>query len=134
MTLDEAIAHAREVAENVRYNAYTFTEQDLLKEECRQAKTECLECAAEHEQLAAWLEELKQRREADRWISVKERLPEQTTAYLVTIKFTEDYEECIMTDTVIYNIKYGWNTADEVIAWKPMPKPYESEAENEANN
>ena len=70
------------------------------------------------------IEELKERREADRWISVTERLPEQTTAYLVTIKFIEDYEECIMTDKVLYNIKYGWNTADEVIAWKPLPEPY----------
>lgn len=59
------------------------------------------------------------------WISVKERLPKQTTAYIVTIKFIEDYEECIMTDTVIYNIKFGWNTADEVIAWQPLPEPYE---------
>lgn len=73
------------------------------------------------------IEELQERREADRWIPVSERLPEQTTAYLVTIKFSEDYEECIMTDTVIYNTKYGWNTVDEVIAWKPLPKPYESE-------
>ena len=66
MTLDEAIIHAREVAENVRYNAYTFTESDLLKEECRKAKAECLECAKEHEQLADWLEELKDYREGKR--------------------------------------------------------------------
>ena len=66
MTLDDAISHARTVAKNVRYNAYTFTEQDLLDENCRQAKAECLECASEHEQLAAWLEELAERREVDK--------------------------------------------------------------------
>lgn len=40
MTIDEAISHAREVAEN----------------------DGCTNCAAEHEQLAMWLEELKELR------------------------------------------------------------------------
>ena len=66
MTLDEAIAHAKEIMENIKYNANTFTEQDLLDENCRIEKARCLECASEHEQLVAWLEELKARREADK--------------------------------------------------------------------
>lgn len=41
MTLDEAIAHAREVSKSFDY------------------KTHCKECAKEHKQLAEWLEELK---------------------------------------------------------------------------
>jgi threonine synthase len=41
MTLEEAIEHAREVAHD---------------------KGTCAACAAEHEQLAQWLEELKERR------------------------------------------------------------------------
>ena len=40
MTLDEAIKHCEEVAEE-------------------QEEKECLECAAEHRQLAEWLKELK---------------------------------------------------------------------------
>ena len=43
MTLDEAIAHATEIADGLG----------------------CTECAAEHRQLVEWLEELKQRRKND---------------------------------------------------------------------
>lgn len=51
MTLDEAIKHAEEVAEeHTKYNFYGGYES-------------CDECAKEHRQLAEWLEELKQLRE-----------------------------------------------------------------------
>ena len=43
MTLDEAIVHAREIADGLG----------------------CTACAAEHRQLADWLEELKMRRESE---------------------------------------------------------------------
>ena len=58
MTLDEAIAHAREVA----------TEQKRRSGECVINDNECdkfsacIKCAEEHEQLAEWLEELKELR------------------------------------------------------------------------
>lgn len=51
MTLDEAIAHAREVAEEQRKAcdlAWVWDNPDNIKK-----------CAEEHEQLAEWLEELK---------------------------------------------------------------------------
>ena len=51
MTLDEAIAHAREVAEEQRKAcdlAWVWDNPDNIKK-----------CAEEHEQLAKWLEELK---------------------------------------------------------------------------
>ena len=59
MTLDEAIAHAREVAEKNR----NF---DVIPEKVMATSTfkyNCLKCAEEHEQLAEWLEELKKYRE-----------------------------------------------------------------------
>ena len=70
MTLDEAIAHAKEVASKVRKNGnyLHFRGNERIANECD-------ECASEHEQLAEWLEELSERREADRWISVDEELP-----------------------------------------------------------
>ena len=120
MTLDEAIKHCKEKAKELSDKAYAEVNKTMTEDEAY----ECNECAREHEQLAEWLTELKERREADRWIPVSEKLPEQTSTYLVTIKFIEDYEECIMTDKVLYNIKYGWNTADEVTAWKPLPEAY----------
>ena len=47
MTIDEAIAHAREVASR------KFDD-----------RVHCIRCAEEHEQLAEWLEELKMYRES----------------------------------------------------------------------
>lgn len=53
MTLDEAIQHAEEVAEeHTNYNRYGGFES-------------CDECAKEHRQLANWLKELKQLREQE---------------------------------------------------------------------
>ena len=49
MTLDEAIQHAREVASGGR---------------CECANVRCGDCWREHEQLAKWLEELRDRRQA----------------------------------------------------------------------
>lgn len=120
--LTEAISHAREVAENVRYNAYTFTERDLLDENCRQAKAECLDCATEHEQLAAWLEELAERREADRWIPVTERLPDKNGNYLVLLNNGEMTTD-IFDEEELFMGFWGYMTH-----WRPLPpKPYESE-------
>ena len=59
MTIDEAIAHAREVADRNR----NF---DVIPEKVMATSTfkyNCLKCAEEHEQLAEWLEELKKYRE-----------------------------------------------------------------------
>ena len=58
MTLDEAILHAREVAERNRkqYKNCPSDRTDIRYQTCE-------ECAEEHEQLAEWLEELKSYRE-----------------------------------------------------------------------
>ena len=138
MTLDEAIAHAREVAENARYNANTFIESDLINENCRKAKEECFECAEEHEQLASWLEELKERREADRWISVKERLPNRNGVYNVTriIDGTAISDACYFDGQNTWHrdtgVNHGRPYLTDVIAWRYRPEPYkESEATND---
>ena len=55
MKLDEAIAHAREVAERKR-RAINFKSEDNIDDDI---KMNCLKCAEEHEQLAEWLKELK---------------------------------------------------------------------------
>ena len=60
MTIDEAIAHAREVAEEQRKAcdlAWVWDNPDNIKK-----------CAEEHDQLAEWLEELKElRKEKDKF-------------------------------------------------------------------
>ena len=55
MTIDEAIAHAREVANTQKGKSGICLQNGL---ECEHF-SDCLKCAEEHEQLAEWLEELK---------------------------------------------------------------------------
>lgn len=67
MTIDEAIKHTREIASqklaeyNNRYDNSTHYHP-----------IQCKKCAEEHEQLAKWLEELKELREANRTLSLGE--------------------------------------------------------------
>lgn len=60
MTIEEAIEHCRDHAMKQKAKADKYTKNYLMY-----AAKGCEECAAEHEQLAEWLTELKQRRDAD---------------------------------------------------------------------
>ena len=62
MTIDEAIAHAREVAEIQRNNDKLNKTLGVISPYYNE---DCIKCAEEHEQLADWLEELKKRRSED---------------------------------------------------------------------
>ena len=55
MTIDEAIAHAREVASEQKRRSGICVQNNS---ECDKFSA-CLKCSKEHEQLAEWLEELK---------------------------------------------------------------------------
>ena len=59
MTIDEAIVHAREVATIQRNNKKL---NDTLGPFSPYYNQDCVKCAQEHDQLAEWLEELKQYR------------------------------------------------------------------------
>ena len=56
MTIDEAIAHEREVATIQRNNDKL---NKTLGKSSPYYNTDCIKCAKEHDQLAEWLEELK---------------------------------------------------------------------------
>lgn len=58
MTIDEAIRHCEEVAEQNEAKAQKIGVQFLGTTKDREA-TECRECAADHRQLAEWLKQLK---------------------------------------------------------------------------
>ena len=60
LSIDEAIAHARAVAETCEYEASKYDMSDSYEREVGYKEGKCAE---EHEQLAEWLEELKALRE-----------------------------------------------------------------------
>ena len=138
-TLEEAITHAREVANEKRFMEDHWTKQDKDDKwhDKRQSWiTECKECAEEHEQLAEWLEELAERREADRWIPVSERLPEKYDSYLVMWRsLTEGFPDRLFYEICEYEpdedewerIEQAGKAGAEIVAWRPLPKLYESE-------
>lgn len=61
LTLDEAIKHAKEVADMNYNDAEKFDSNDSVE---NYMKANCIKCAEEHEQLAEWLEELKSYKDA----------------------------------------------------------------------
>ena len=150
--LTEAISHAREVAKEMRKEEQEWRDKkDFIESNERNPKgiydlpiNQCKECAAEHEQLAEWLEELVERREADTWnvIHTEADLPKEDGFYLTTVEYVESISGKLKRNTAeLYfsTVSKSWSECgededsdDDIIAWKPMPKPYtESEAENE---
>ena len=129
MTLDEAIRHCLEQAHIMQDKA-----DKVDGDESRQ----CMECAADHIQLAEWLVELKDLRAeqheqgvyikelmkhsaadvqpVDRWISVEDRLPEEIGYYLVVI----GNEMLVSIDIVEYS-ENRWHKHDKVLYWQPLP-------------
>ena len=61
LTLEDAISHAKEVAEK-NYRGADFEPIDSVDDDI---KANCIKCAEEHEQLAEWLEELKSYKDLD---------------------------------------------------------------------
>lgn len=134
ITLDEAIKHCKEAAEQYE------TQADKWEEEGgeRWGKTlSCRECAREHKQLGEWLIELKKLREQTRWIPCSERLPKENEYVGDVCKYyliQDEYEDMY----VAHLSSVGWipinslkAISNEVIAWRPLPQPYKAEMESE---
>lgn len=62
LTLDEAIKHAKEVADMNYNDAEKFDSNDSVE---NYMKANCMKCAEQHEKLAELLEELKSYKEAE---------------------------------------------------------------------
>lgn len=63
LTLEEAIKHAKEVADMNYNDAEKFDSNDSVE---NYMKANCMKCAEQHEKLAEWLEELKSYKEAEK--------------------------------------------------------------------
>ena len=147
MELNEAIKHCHEKAEEIR------KANEEMPTDCKLSEDLC-ECANEHEQLAAWLEELAERREAERWIPVSERLPDDLEPVNITWinhdpeSYYADIKDKPFTATGVYfNGQWYWwstlctdilteyshnfddviDTSIEITHWKALPEPHESE-------
>lgn len=149
MTLDEAIKHATEVAEE---NQAVVDSCDYYGENM----AKCEECAKEHRQLATWLEELKQLREQTRWILVSEKLPEDLEPVNITwvnhnpeSYYVDIKDEPHTATGIYYKGRWYWYSSTcedylkeygrcdvdeidadiEVTAWMPLPTSYQGESE-----
>ena len=132
--LQEAIAHCHEKIAEQKHEALSMLAYNEDIEPSRY-KAQCLECAKDHEQLVAWLEELEERREADRWIPVTERLPNTLGVYNVTRKSNEGKTIYFISDASYFDgqntwyadtgINHGRPYLTDIIAWKPLSEPYE---------
>jgi len=185
--LTEAIAHYKERARTYIDTLKPFGNKPLLEATKRYIARQ-QEFVRKYEQLAAWLEELQERREeecpvtwggdidnkeairlirehmrihskkepavsarlnkafliaieklkADRWIPVSERLPNTLGVYNVTRKIIEGETSYVISDACYFDGQNTWHAdtgvnhgrpyITDVIAWKPKPEPYESEA------
>ena len=94
MTIDEAIAHAREITnfnrEHMDENFYNDQVNELYK-------AKCCECAEEHEQLAEWLEDYKRLLEVEKSVLTNE------DGYLATMCERKGYNKAI--DDVVEALK-----------------------------
>ena len=62
-----------------------------------------------------------------RWIPCAERLPElEHTLYLVTRKTSRGW--FYTTRSYFFTKEVGWSD-DKIVAWMPMPEPYEEEGD-----
>ena len=95
LTLEEAIVHAKEVADMNYTDAEKFDSNDSVE---NYMKANCMKCAEQHEKLAEWLEELKSYKEAEKQ-GLLVRLPckeaYSASGDIVYLIFEEEIVECI---------------------------------------
>ena len=136
MTLDEAIKHAEELANQLEESAMCLGEAHMTAEQAG-----CYSCAKEYCQLSEWLRELKRYKENGGWIPTAERLPEQGKYLLLSNDLGAILVGCLRTygtATPYWEIEYGMKydmsgltsiDIDRVTAWMPLPEPYREDGE-----
>lgn len=108
MTLDEAIKHARDKAQEQRYYAYYEKNPTMYRS--------CISCAEEHEQLAEWLEELKEyKRLEEQGLLAKLPCKVGDTVWVID-EYENDYDGYLFMATcgeyVIVAVEYAHRAGD----------------------
>lgn len=132
MTIDEAIKHAEEVAEE-KFNNAVYIIDKMKSDVALENAAEYQKCAEEHTQLAEWLKELKQLREQTRWTPCSEGSPDEEEIVLVTDLGSIEFGKLIcglFGDLWLIWLDNCWDEATKVTAWMPLPKPYKAESED----
>ena len=101
LSIDEAIAHAREVASEQKRRSGICVQNNS---ECDKFSA-CLKCAEEHEQLADWLEELKAYRENVTVEENKNRIAQLVDT--VVKKMIEAFENLEIEDVNMFQLGYN---------------------------
>lgn len=112
LTIEEAIKHAKEVADMNYNDAEKFDSNDSVE---NYMKDNCMKCAEQHEKLAEWLEELKSYKDLEEQ-GLLVRLPDSLnrTLYQINYRWTEcieygeEYNKC-----ETYNCKYDCDSRKE---------------------
>ena len=132
MSIDEAIAHAREVAEEQRKdNGKCEYKAEYGCKGCADYYSKpCIECAEEHEQLAEWLEELKDYRDKNKMVVRIDCANSDEFKDMVVKLAKEQYNKAIddfSTDIINkINFEHKWlfdcksNNADTDIAFSAL--------------
>ena len=133
--LKEAISQVREEKEKIEktlkyWESINAPLSEQIKYEIGQCNDKLIQC----NQKIAWLTELAERREADRWIPIEtvEDLPKEAGFYLATVEYVDSESGKLKRNTseLFFSTEFQeFPCIDKVkvIAWKPLPEPYESE-------
>ena len=133
--LTEAISHAKKEREKVdKTLKYWESINAPLSEQIKYEIGLCKDKLTQCEQTIEWLIELQERREADMWIPVSERLPNCNGVYAVTTEYG-------YTTASYFDGKGNWHDSngvnfgapfmnDWITHWKPLPEAYK-ENDNE---
>lgn len=132
MNLEEAIKHANDVATK-KYNKAVIG-RILRQNPDDHELNKCMACSKEHEQLAKWLEELKELKEYKekyRWHDLRKNpddLPEDSKDVLVTVKGgcvnRTWHDSCGWRNATAKRVSYYSDKS--VLAWKEIEE-FESE-------
>ena len=107
MTLDEAIQHAKDKAEEQRKDNDTcVVKEGYGCKDCAYYYSKpCIECAEEHEQLAEWLEELKEYKELEEQgllLKLPCKIGSNVYAIATIYECKHDYLDCPMDFPDVY--------------------------------